>query len=219
MPDKLQIIVLHTLKYKDSSLILQGYSNLNGRQSYIVRKRKPGNAFISQLQALDIIDAEIVPGGKGSMSTIKEFVPAFTFQDIRYNLNKCSIAMFISELIYRIVREVEPNRVMYDFIRSSILTLETLKNGYSNFHTWFIVEMCKQSGYDPLLSIGDFSGRSYEILAKLLNIDPAELNTVKLNGKERYIFIKDMLSYLSQHIGFPIEVKSLEVLHQVLGQE
>jgi len=28
-----------------------------------------------------------------------------------------------------------------------------------------------------------------------------------------------MLSYLSQHIGFPIEVKSLEVLHQVLGQE
>jgi len=221
MSDKLQIVVLHTIKYRDSALIVQGYSNLCGRQSYIIRtgKSRSKQAVLSQLHPLNIIDAELVPGGKGEMGNIKEFCPAYRLPEIRCNMNKCAIAMFISELIYRTIKEVEPNKELYNFIRSSVLTLESLVSGYANFHPWFVVEMCKKTGYDPRLSETAFSERSSEIMATILNVDPAKLSSFRISGNERYIFIKDMLAYLSHHIGYPVEVNSLEVLHQVLGQE
>ncbi|MCK9628242.1 MAG: DNA repair protein RecO [Bacteroidales bacterium] len=221
MSGKLQIVVLHTIKYRDTSLILQGYSNIFGKHSFIVKtgKGKSSRAMISQLHPLDIIDAELVTGSKGEIPLIKEFTPAYRLEEIRCNMDKCSIAMFISELIYRTIKEVESDPDLYRFIRDSILQLENIGSGFANFHPWFVVEMCKRTGYDPVLSEAEFPGKSSEILATLLNTTPERLSSLKINGKERYTFIKDMLNYLSNHIGYPLEIKSLEVLHHVLGQE
>ena len=221
MSRKLQIIVLHTIKYRDSSSIVQGYSNLHGKQSYIVHtgKGRKQQATLSQLHPLNIIDAELVPRSRGEMPTIKEFCSAYRLTEIRCDLNKCSIALFISEFIYRTIREVEQNSDLYSFIHDSVLTLESMERGYADFHPWFVVEMCKKTGYDPVLSDTGFSQKSSEILAVLLNAKLEQLPSLMINGKERYIFIKDMLAYLSHHIGYTLEINSLEVLHQVLAQE
>jgi len=239
MSQKLQIIVLHTIKFRDSSLILQGYSNLGGRQSFIIRTGKGSKnyAALSQLHPLSIIDAELVAGSRGEMENIKEFSSAFKLPQIRTNLHKSSIAIFISELIYRVIKEVEQNLEMYNFISRSVLQLETLESGFANFHSFFIVELCKNIGYSPESNFSDeeplfdivsaqftkspiladlcFSLKSSQILATLLNTRPEYLYSLKISGNERYSFIKDMIKYLSHHIGFQIDVRSLAVLHEV----
>lgn len=239
MPQKLQIVVLHTIKYRDSSLIVQGYSNLGGRQSFIFRTGKGSKnyAALSQLHPLSIIDTELVGGSRGDMGTIKEYSPAFKLPEIRCNVHKSSIAIFISELIYRSIKEVEQNPEMYNFISRSILQLEALESGFANFHTYFIVELCKHVGYNPecnfsesellfdivsakftnspILTDLSFSLKSSSILSTLLNTKPEYLYSLKITGNERYNFIKDMIKYLSHHIGYQIEVRSLDVLHEV----
>ncbi len=239
MSQKLQIVVLHTIKYRDSTLILQGYSNLGGRQSFVIRTgRGPKNyAALSQLHPLSIIDTELAGNPKGEMHNIKEYSAAYKLSEIRTNVQKSSIAIFISELIYRSIKEVEQNPDLFGFITSSIIRLEALETGYANFHPWFMVELCKQIGYtpdnnysaetpyfdiisanftnNPVLKDLSLNLKSSSILAMLLNTKPEYLYNLKINGNERYIFIQDMIKYLSHHIGYQIEVRSLSVLHQI----
>ncbi len=239
MSQKLQIVVLHTIKYRDNSIIVQGYSNLCGRQSFVIRTGKSSKnyAALSQLHALSIIDTELVSGAKGEMGTIKEYLSAYKLPEIRSNIHKSAIAMFISELIYRTVKEMEQNTELYNFISRSVLQLETLESGFANFHAWFIVEFSRHLGYTPennwsennstfdiisggftnggVLSDFCFSSKSSSILAILLNIKPENLHSIKAGGNERFNFIKDMIRYLSFHTGYTIEVRSLNVLHEV----
>ncbi|MEN6618449.1 MAG: DNA repair protein RecO [Rikenellaceae bacterium] len=239
MLQKLQLIVLHTIKYRDTSLIVQGYSNLGGRQSFVIRtgRSTKNYAALSLLHPLSIIDAELVAGSWGDMATIKECTPAYKLSEIRCNLHKSSIAIFISELIYRTIKEIEQNTEMYNFISRSVLQLETLESGFANFHAYFIVELCKHIGYTPesnyshskplfdIVSAGftdnpvmadmSFSLKSSSILAAILNIKPESLCSLKITGNERYSFIKDMIKYISHHIGYQIEIRSLNVLHEV----
>ena len=53
------------------------------------------------------------------------------------------------------------------------------------------------------------------LLHQLLNVSPNELNSIKSSGNSRYGFIKQMLLYFSTHLGYPVELKSLEVLHEL----
>lgn len=239
MFQNLQIVVLHTIKYRDSSLIVQGYSNLGGRQSFVIRTGKGSKnyAALSQLHPLSIIDTELIVGGRGEMATIKEYTPAYKLPEIRSNIHKSAIAIFISELLYRSIKEVEQNTGMYNFISRSILTLEALDSGFANFHIWFVVELSRHLGYTPennysereplfdivtggftndvILSELCFSFKSSSILAILLNINPEDLHTLKIGGNERYNFIKEMIRYLSYHTGYTIEINSINVLHEV----
>ena len=61
----------------------------------------------------------------------------------------------------------------------------------------------------------EFSREESILLHQLLNVSPNELNSIKSSGNSRYGFIKQMLLYFSTHLGYPVELKSLEVLHEL----
>jgi len=128
MSGQVQIVVLHTVKYGESALVIRGYSDSGGRQSFFLRSVKgPKNcAAIQQLHPLSIIDARLSSFSKGEMKSISEFSAAYPLNGIRCQLQKSSMAIFMSELIYKTVREVEENRSLYKYITESILALERI---------------------------------------------------------------------------------------------
>ncbi len=219
MLHSVQIVVLHTVKYRDSGMVIRGYSDNGGRQSFFLRNVKgPKNgASIQQLHPLSIIDAQLSSYSKGEMKTIKEFTPASPLQEIRCNLQKSTIAMFMSELISKTVQEVEQNSSLYDFITRSVLSLEKLEEGFADFHLFFMVALCRHIGYDPLLSENALSQRSSSILAEILSKENDLCQRLSINGSDRYNFIREMCDYISNHSGCKVELLSLEVLHDVYG--
>lgn len=219
MSGPVQIVVLHTVKYGDSGLVIRGYSDTGGRQSFFLRSVKgPKNcAVIRELHPLSIINAQLNSFGKGEMKNIREFSAAYPLPGIRCELQKSTIAMFMSELIYKTVREVEENKILYSFITESILALESLKGGFADFHLFFTVGLCRHAGYDPLLSENTLSQKSSRILAEILLKERDQSQTLNINREERYNFINEMATYLSHHSGCKIELLSLEVLHDVYG--
>ena len=195
------------------------------------------NNLLSQLHPLSIIDAELSNAKKGNLPIIKEFSSTQNLTGIRTGIIKNAISVFIGELIYRTLKEIEPNKELFAFLFDSIIELEKVTNSASDFHPRFIVNYCKHLGYlpeknlnqndflfeiesgsfsAPALSGGNFFGKeSSDILDKILRQDAQQTHNLSLSGESRYEFISDMLRYIGYHQGFEINLKSLRVLHEV----
>ncbi len=250
MLSKSRIIVLHTIKHGDNGLVVQCYSNTNGRVSLYFRVTSKNKINTSNLHRLNILDIVIYSNGS-SMPTIKEMETVGRLDSIRTNIYKNTIAIFLSELIIKCIRETEINLQLFNFLSSSIGILEHMECGEANFHIHFMVHLSKMLGFMPtdnysaefpffnLTSARFCEGERYyngeysavrstdssncfsqaesELLHRLFNTRVIECGTVKCNGELRLAFAKQMVRYLSHHLGMTIEIKSLDVLHEVFN--
>ncbi len=241
MPSK-QLIVLKKIKLKGDDTLLNCYTNHSGKSSLIIRKggKSKNYAAASYLHPLSILEYETENKKVGELSIVKEFTPIFNLQSIRENIYKNAIAIFISELIYKTIREIEPNPQLYRFLINNIIALENNHSDFGNNHTKFIVDLCSHLGYEPENNYSQtarhifdiqracftdipesadysFGQRNSHILSSLLIDSDSQTpyNQIIKNGKERYLFINDMVKYLSFHTGYKIEIESLSVLHEV----
>lgn len=251
MISKSRIIVLHTIKHGDNGVVVQCYSNTSGRAALYFRVTSKNKINISNLHRLNILDIVTYSGSSSSMPTIKEMEPVSRLASIRTNIYKNTIAIFLSELIVKCIRETEINLQLFNFLSSSISILEHLEGGEANFHVHFMVHLSKMLGFMPTDnysadmpffnltsarfcegeryysgeycavrstdSNGCFSQRESELLHILLNTRAIECGDIKCSGELRLSFAKQMIRYLSHHLGMDIEVKSLDVLHEVFN--
>ena len=250
MLSKAQIIVLHTIKHGDNGVVIQCYSNMVGRPALYLRVSAKNRIILSNLHRLNILDVVTYNGGS-SMPTVKELVPTIRFDSMRTNIYKSTIAIFLSELLVKSVRESEYNPHLYNFLVSSINVLEHLEDGVANFHIHFMVHLCKLLGFMPtdnyssetsvfdmeraifkkpecfydareecLKTMADgrvFTCQQSQLLHQLLNTRAIEISGLKCSGDMRLQFAKQMLNYISYHLGITFDIKSLDVLHQVFN--
>jgi len=229
------IIVLHKTKYGESSVIIHGYSSDNGRCGFIMKKSGKGGA-ISLLHPLSIIEAELTENSRGELRFIKNFRALHSLPGIRESVSKSSLAIYISELIFRTIHEYGPSPVFFSFLVKSILLLEELREDFANFHLWFLVEFAREAGYSPeknytsgaLFDIVSasftktpqggsrcFSKEDSEMLATILEKREESIHTLKISGSKRSHFVTEMTTYLSYHLGFNINIHSLDILREV----
>ena len=248
MLTKSQIIVLHTIKHGDSGIVVQCYSNTAGRCSLYFRGASKKGSNVSMLHKLNILDVVTYSNGTQSMPTIREITAPYSLSSLRSDIYKSSIAIFISEILGKTVRESEANPHLYSYISSSVQILEHLQGGVANFHIHFITHLCKMLGFMPLdnystaapifdIAMAKFIPAPYGVapygsqlmdeqesmlLHTLINTPSTNLDTlhcggkeIKLSGESRINYAKRMIEYISYHIGNNIEIKSLDILHQI----
>ena len=239
MQQERQFITLHTLKYGESGLIINGYSREVGRESYLLRglsKKREANVY-NTLHHLSIIEGEIYNNNKSSLSLIKEITPQQRLDSIRGNIYKANIALFISELIHKSIREEEPNENLYQFFKSAILILDSTEQGYSNFHLFFITKFSTflgfkiKNNYTTERRYFDIQSAQFtenrENSMQTMNVDESfllykiiggtleDIFAIKCNGAIRSSFTNSMIGYLSYHLGLPLELKSLSILQEI----
>ena len=247
---KSQIIVLHTIKHGDTGIVVQCYSNTVGRAALYFRgsSKKMHNAAL--LHKLNILDVVTYSNNAQSMPTIRETAIPYNLSSLRGDIYKSSMAIFISELLGKTVRESESNPHLYSFLSSSIQILEHTTDGVANFHIHFITHLCKMLGfmpldnYSPATPIFDmatakfishpFGASQYgtqtmgelesRMLHALMNTPSTNIGKILCNGEElqlsgqaRLSYSKRMIEYISHHIGNSIEIKSLDILHQIFA--
>lgn len=247
---KSQIVVLHTIKHGDTGIVVQCYSSTAGRTALYFRgsSKKMNNA--SLLHKLNILDVVAYSSSSGSMPTIREVTAPFNLSTLRSDIYKSSIAIFISELLGKTVREAEANPHLYSFISSSIQILEHTTDGVANFHIHFLTQLCKMLGFMPMdnysssAPIFDMAAAKFipepfgiapygsqpvgklesMLLHTLMNTPSTNLGNLSCNGQQlrisgelRLSYAKRMIEYISHHIGNTIEMKSLDILHQIFA--
>ncbi|MFA6703612.1 MAG: DNA repair protein RecO [Bacteroidales bacterium] len=238
MISKSQIIVLHTIKHSDTGVVVQAYSNTLGRCAVYYRSGGKQNKNLSELHPLNILDIITYSNQGPAMPNIREMTPVENMRSIVTDIRKNAIAIFMSELLTKSIREIEPNADLYTFLSSSILVLNSLPKGVENFHLHFLVHYCKILGFMPLDNynltnkyfdffraeytnlydkVSCFTERQSFLLHNILTTPVKKIDNISCSGIERADFIKSLLDYLSYHLGWNLEIKSLPVLHEIFA--
>ena len=216
--EKSRIVVLHLTKYADHGLILHAIDSGVGRQSFLVRGIKRGNA-VAAFHPLNILDVVSVVSPKSTLAQLREWEPALPLHTLRNDLTKSSVAMFLSEVLYRSFTSGLADPELFGWLCGAVERLEAEEGSVANFHLWFLVGYAVQLGFMPAASVeppGLFTPDEEALFHRILASSLSEALAIPLSAARRQAFSRKMLQYLSYHLGTTVDARSLDVLHAVL---
>lgn len=215
----IELIVLGTTKIGENALVVHSLSREYGRRGFVVRVGK--GASPSLLLPLGIIEADITENPRSTLWNARHLSASIPLIGIRNNLYKNTITLFMSEVLYRTVKDGANEEGLYEWCRKSILTLDAMESDFSNFHIRFLLELCSALGFSPtfedlLPHIDRNDGKGhFEALRGFMQSSFSESMLIPLSGADRNKIAEDILRYLEFHTESSINVRSLRVLHEL----
>lgn len=233
-------IVLNTMKYGDSGVIVHILTDVAGRRGYMVQglgKGKSGSKGKGALfQPMFLVDFVGLEGSKMQLDRMREASLAEPLQSIPFDVRKSTIALFMAEVLYKLVREVEPNSPLFEFVYNSVVALDNMEEGVHNFHLWFMVGLSRHLGFYPSgewfegavfdieagcftrtmprsgLFIGEENSR---LLGELMEASVMNLKEIALSRVQRSEFLAALLTYFGYHLDTIHQIQSLRILAEV----
>lgn len=239
MYHKTKGIVLHTIKYSETSVITKIYTEKLGLVSYMVNgvRTIKSSAKASMLRPLTLLDMEVQHRENKNLQHIKEFKRSFTYQSIPFDTLKSTISLFLLEVITKSVHEHDPNEEMFEFIFEALVNLDEASKINPDFHLIFLVQLTRYLGFGPHdnysekenifeMREGVFTSslienntildkKDSELLFRLIGANVFGIKDLGITRKERKLMLKNLLKYYQLHIeGFSL--KSPEILEELL---
>ena len=214
MTTNTELIVLHTTKFGENSIVIHTLSKDYGRRSFLVRGA--GKKIMSLLLPLNIIEADITESTKSTLFTARNLSSASPLLGIRNNIYKNTMTMFLSEVIYRTIKEGAQEQGLFEWCRGQILLLDALQNDFSNFHIRFLLELSVALGFSPESSdLMPFVGENYVTVSQFMTTSFAESMLIPLSGLVRNKICEDVLRYIEYHTESTLTINSLKVLREL----
>jgi DNA repair protein RecO (recombination protein O) len=238
MLQKSRVIVLGSVKYGDSSIILKSYSKDYGLLSFIVGgvRGKKGKLKSSIAMPLNQFEVVFYPKSKGELKRLKEVSHHQLYEQLFYDPIKNCLSMFLAEVLSHVLHEEEAQPDLFDYLSSSIYYLDSLDKGVANFHLFFLYRLSSFLGFKPQkaqekgffdLSEGNYYSseplHSHFLKEPLLKewkkldgLELEDLESFQLSSTNRSMLLEALIDYFRLHIKDFGNLKSIDVLHTVL---
>lgn len=212
MVDAASLIVLAVTKIGEKTLVVHCLSREWGRRGFVAS----GIGRSAMFLPLNILDAEVVENPKSDLWRLRTVSARHPLNGIRSSVAKNSMTLFMSEVLYRIVREGAVEDGLFDWCERSILTLDALPVNCANYHLRFLLELCTALGFSASTAdLAPFAGARYADIKALMETDLRTFMLYPLSGETRDEIASVILRYLSYHTESRIDVKSLAVLREL----
>ena len=236
MLTKTQAIVLHSLKYGESRLIVDMFTRTFGRQSFIVSIPKTSKSKIKKqfFQPLTLLEIETDIRPKLQLQKLADVRMLTPFASIPFEPDKLAISLFVAEFLYYALRSEQRNELLYDYLEYSIMWLDGQQASYANFHLVFLLRLTRFLGFYPNLDDyeeGDyFDLRESEFMRNtpvhrdflhpeeaqkvqlMMRMDFPTMHLFRMSHHDRNRLLEISIKYYRLHLpDFP-EMKSIEVL-------
>ena len=175
-------LVLHTTEYSETSVIAKVFTRQLGVRSYILKgERKGGGRTIRNLlQPLSYLDMVVYVNPKTTLNYVKELAPhtpTFTHSDTQAINN--AVVFFMTELLYKTLREEEPDQELFDYIVGALEQLrQPLPAMHAQMPLLFLLRLTRYLGlwprdnYSPREPLFDLQEGCYKSVGET-TIDPA----------------------------------------------
>jgi DNA repair protein RecO (recombination protein O) len=244
MIHKTKGIVLRTIKYGETSVVVTIFTELFGVQTYMVngvRTAKKSSAKANHFQPAAILDLIVYHNDLHTMQRIKEFKWDYLYEHVLSDVIKNSIALYMVELLQKCLHQPEQNTPLFYFCEDVLIQLDTANKAVTaNFALYFSLHLTHFFGfkmnddYDAHQHVldlleGNFvteqpthpnfiEGENAMITSQLLKVmQPHELEDIKLHHDVRRKLLLYYQDYYALHIPDFGQMKTLMILHEVLG--
>ena len=214
MTQNTELIVLHTTKFGENSIVVHTLSREYGRRSFLVRGA--GKRLMSLFLPLNILEADVQESTKSTLFTARNLTARHPLLGIRSNVFKNSMTMFMSEVLYRVIKEGAAEQGLYEWCERNILLLDAVQHDFSNFHLRFLLELTVALGFSPeSRDLQPFVGDHYPTVERFMQTSFAESMLIPLNGTVRNEIAEEILRYIEFHTESSVNINSLKVLRDL----
>ncbi|MBO4263160.1 MAG: DNA repair protein RecO C-terminal domain-containing protein [Bacteroidales bacterium] len=212
MTRTLRLIVLHSTKFGEKTLVLHGLCDEGGRSSFLV----PAGRGAAMLMPLSILEGEAAENPRSELRRLHGVSALYPLTGLRTNPGKSAISLFLSEVLYRSVREDAFSEALFDWCCRQILALDALPRDFSNFHLRFLLEYAAILGFAPSgEGLMPFAGARLSGLLALSQAPFADAMLLPFSGAQRSEMADALLRYLGFHLEMRLDVRSLKVLREL----
>ena len=233
-------IIFKTLKYGETSLIVDVYTEQLGLQKYIVNGVRSRKARVqaSLMQVMSLVDLVAYTRPDRDLHRLREVRSAYVYHSIPFDIRKGAVGLFMAEVARKTIRESEENRLLFDFLLETFQYLDQTNNPVGNLHLYFMLALSTFLGFLPSgmysaetpyfdLQEGVFlekppdhpyftTGDESRLLSALLNATLANCHEVEMTTPHRRALLRRLLDFYRLQIeNFP-PIHAHQILQEVL---
>lgn len=236
MIEKTRAIVLRSIKYGESQLIVDFFTESHGRLSFLTRLPKSGKGKVKRqyFQPLMLLNIEFDYRPQKDLQRLSDIGLSVPLMGIPFSPLKISLSLFLAEFLYYATRAEQHNQALFEFLYHSVLWLDGASGSIANFHIVFLIRLTLFLGVAPNVEIKG-RGRYFDLkegcyvdkvplhtyylsttdserLLGLLRLRYQTMNLYPMSRSERNHCVEVIVDYYRLHVpGFP-EMKSLPIL-------
>ena len=236
MQTKTKGIVLRVIPYKENQMIVHIYTLHYGRVAYIATRHRGKKSTLTKALGipLAVLDMEVEHLPKRDLQKVREARLAFPLTNTLCHPIKNTVALFLSEILFRTVRETEADERMFSYMENALHILNDTDLGLANFHITFLFGLSHYLGilphidsYEPNayfdMQNGCFTpaqplhshwlekGESH-VLRRLFRMSFENMSLYAFSRKERQRILELILTYYRLHLPEFGDIKSWEVV-------
>jgi DNA repair protein RecO (recombination protein O) len=230
-------IYLNHIKYSENNIIARIYTEQFGIKSFLLKKGQGKKSAVKANTLHPLSRMEMVVSGKekNNIYYIKELKALNPCTNIPGNVVNGTIALFLSEVLYKCIKEEEQNIHLFDFLDKSLLILEDSENILPDFHLKFLISLASYLGFgipEPEkeksrcfdLKEGFFSqqepGHHFfvpeNLLQDFISLKGPMKESLPLTSEKRRQLLGHILNYYGLHLEKMGEIKSHKVLETIM---
>lgn len=202
---------------------------------YGVHKKKSAIRS-SFFQPLSLVEMEVHHAPGKDLHRIREIKMDCVFESIPYNPIKNALALFLSEILFRTLKQDDVDDALYLFLDNSIQQLDQCQEGLANFHLVFMAKLTRYLGFEPNDDGGEF--RYFDLLNgvflyerpihnhyalpeltsslyKILRVDYSTMGSAGMSREARLGVLEMLIEYYRLHLPDFHGVQSIDVLHSL----
>lgn len=214
MTHSFRFILLAVTKVGDNSMVLHTLSEEWGRRSFITGIRK--GASLAMFLPLNVLEGVVTENPRSDLWRMGSITACHALSGIRNDVRRNTMTLFMSEVLFRILKDGAAEEGLFSWCEKSILTLDALDEGCSNFHLRWLLELAAALGFSPSLEdLAPFAGEYLSDVRELLRRDFAGCMMLPLSGTDRNRIAELLIRYIGTHAECNINVRSLAVLREL----
>lgn len=239
MLHKTRGIVLHSMPYNDKYSIVYVYTEQFGRVSYMIPRARSKRSTVSPslFMPLSVLELEVDHKNNREIHRIREAKACFPLPELSCNPVKNVLALFLAEVLLRVVKETEGDEALFRFLYNSVFLLEKTEKSVANFHLVFLLHLLYYLGifpnaesyrpgcyFDMQNAVFTTSVPMHKyfldaaesrVFAGLLRIGFDTMHVFAFSRKERVSIVNRILEYYRLHLPEFPDLKSIAVMQSL----
>jgi len=233
-------IVFRSIKYGETSMIVDVFTEERGLRSYIINgvRSKRGKVRASLLQVMSLVEMVAYDKHQEGLNRIKEIKAAQVYRSLPFDVRKSAVGLFMAEIARKSIREPEENSQLFEFLFRSFQFLDATEQPIGNLHLHFMLELSFHLGFVPggewseqtpffdlregvFVSEAPVHGHHLntagsELMHHLLTCNYANCHQLSMSSDQRRLLLRKLIDFFRFHVESLSEIHAHEVLQEVL---